>query len=153
MELYFAYGSNMHPVQMQERCPSADFKGICELKGFRLIFNRKGSHRQGAVASVEPGDPQEDLVMGVLWEIPSEDLARMDSIENPIEKPLAYVRVAVPVACQDQASKYAWIYMAFPDGLMLEPDPEYLDIILDGAIKVGLPESYRKALADWRGNG
>ena len=38
---YFAYGSNMDPVQMEERCPGAVALGAAHLPGWRLTFTRR----------------------------------------------------------------------------------------------------------------
>ena len=36
MTLYFAYGANMDPVHMAERCPAAQHLGVASLPGHRF---------------------------------------------------------------------------------------------------------------------
>ena len=38
---YFAYGSNLHPMRLMERVPSAKFVGTVEIKKYRLTFHKK----------------------------------------------------------------------------------------------------------------
>ncbi len=60
---YFAYGSNLHRVQMQSRCPESVPVAKVKLAGYRLNFNRvadivedKNSEVWGAVYTVSPRD-------------------------------------------------------------------------------------------------
>ncbi|MDY7093618.1 MAG: gamma-glutamylcyclotransferase family protein [Acidobacteriota bacterium] len=146
MELYFAYGSNMSARQIRERCPTAAYVDLGRLEGFRLTFNRKGSYRQGSVASVELGDPHHDVVLGVLWHISRSDLDKMDEIEDPD----AYVRIAVPVANGQGDVGYAWTYVSYPDEQGLSPDADYLKVMIQAAVEVGLPKIYVKGLERWK---
>lgn len=142
MELYFAYGSNMLARQMLQRCPSARPSGIGELTGFRLTFNRKGSYREGAVASVEVGRRDQDRVLGAVWRISRGDLERLDAIEDPD----AYVRLSVPIRLDDHRVVYSWMYVSFPDGRGVEPDDDYLRVMIEGARELGLPLDYLETL-------
>ena len=40
--LYFAYGSNMNPVQMRFRCPTSKAVALATLKGYRFTINSRG---------------------------------------------------------------------------------------------------------------
>jgi gamma-glutamylcyclotransferase (GGCT)/AIG2-like uncharacterized protein YtfP len=80
MVTVFAFGSNMDPVQMRARCPSAKFSGTAELPGHRLVFVGHSNKWGGAVATVEPCEGR--TVPGVLWRITEEDLARLDRFEG-----------------------------------------------------------------------
>lgn len=42
MHRYAAYGSNLHPLRLQKRVPSARFLGATYLDGFELTFNKVG---------------------------------------------------------------------------------------------------------------
>ncbi len=60
---YFAYGSNLHREQMQNRCSESVPVAKVRLKGYRLNFNRvadivkdEGSEVWGAVYTVSPED-------------------------------------------------------------------------------------------------
>ncbi|MCB1485850.1 MAG: gamma-glutamylcyclotransferase [Bauldia sp.] len=51
--IYFAYGSNLDPVQWAARCPGSPLIGVGRLEGYRLHFPRRSPVRQCAVASIE----------------------------------------------------------------------------------------------------
>jgi hypothetical protein len=51
-ELVFAYGSNMDPAQMRERCPESDLGWFtAEARGWRLYFPRESKKRRGVLAA------------------------------------------------------------------------------------------------------
>ncbi len=65
---YFAYGSNMDPVQMAERAPGGRALGAARLAGWRLTFTRDSPAWGGGVGHIEPDEADE--VWGVLWDRP-----------------------------------------------------------------------------------
>ncbi len=71
--LYFAYGMNMDPDGMEQRCPGAGALGKATLKGYALRF-------RGGLANIEPVEGRE--VEGVLWEITERDLKALDRFEG-----------------------------------------------------------------------
>ena len=70
--LYFAYGANMHPGQMEWRCPKALASTSFVLRDWALKFY---SH-----ATIEPRRGAE--VAGVLWEITPECELSLDAFEG-----------------------------------------------------------------------
>lgn len=128
---------------MVRRCPSATLDGIGRVPGFRLAFNRRGTYRPGAVATLEPGNRDDDLVLGRVWSLSVDDLHVLDKIEQ------AYVRIALPVTIDPLGSRYCWTYVSFPDGRGAVPDSQYVELIIDGAREAGLPTSYIDDLASW----
>ena len=74
MIFYFAYGSNMHPRTMRERCPGARPHGLARLDGWRFFINRRGA------ASIWP-DPN-GVVYGVLWACQLGHFAGLDAFEG-----------------------------------------------------------------------
>jgi hypothetical protein len=70
--LYFAYGANMHPGQMQWRCPAAQAKGAFMLRDWQLKFY--------CHATVEPRKGEE--CPGVLWSITPECEQALDRFEG-----------------------------------------------------------------------
>src|SRR5262245_26446365 len=49
---YFAYGSNLDPEQMRERCPGHAVVGLAELRDHKLTFQLTSHDWGGGVASV-----------------------------------------------------------------------------------------------------
>jgi gamma-glutamylcyclotransferase (GGCT)/AIG2-like uncharacterized protein YtfP len=69
--LYFAYGRNTNRSEMKRRIPSAKLQGNAVLPGFTFqlqCFANITKKKYG-------------VVMGVLWEIPQQELRTLDSIE------------------------------------------------------------------------
>jgi len=78
--LYFAYGSNMDPEQMRQRCPNAEVAGIGFAADHSLCFPRLSTRRACGVASLRPHPGQ--AAWGVLYRLGEGDLARLDECEG-----------------------------------------------------------------------
>lgn len=97
MTYYFAYGSNMDPIQMRVRCPSAVYIGPASLPGYRLAFGGYSIGRKGAVATVLRNSRKS--TPGILWGLQQSDIERLDRSEGV---PTQYRRLPVQVFYQDQ---------------------------------------------------
>jgi len=73
--LYFAYGSNLHHLQMKRRCKDSVFLKKFKLKNFRLTFRSR--YR---VADIEP--KKNLIVQGALFEISKSDEKKLDVYED-----------------------------------------------------------------------
>ena len=73
--LYFAYGSNLHHIQMKGRCKDSIFLKKIDLKDFRLTFRSK--YR---AADIEP--KKNSIVPGALFEISKSDEKKLDIYED-----------------------------------------------------------------------
>ena len=73
--LYFAYGSNLHHIQMKRRCKDSIFLKKIDLKDFRLTFRSK--YR---AADIEP--KKDSIVPGGLFEISKSDEKKLDVYED-----------------------------------------------------------------------
>lgn len=78
--LYFAYGSNLDPAQMAERCPGHRVVGRAVLPDHVVRFRGYGRDWEGAVATVEPL-PGHD-VHGVVFALTPEHYASLDFYEG-----------------------------------------------------------------------
>jgi len=142
--LYFAYGSNLDPVQMKQRCPGAEIVGPARLPDHRLCFPRRSPIRLCAVASVEPHPGS--VVHGVLYEVGESDMARLDAREgyDPAQPDAVhrYRRVGISVLGPDDAAMVAEVYIAVPEPEPGLPSPDYMRHIIDGALAHAFPEDY-----------
>lgn len=141
--LYFAYGSNMCSDQMRMRCPAAKTIGVGIVHQYELVFNRKGTYRPGAVASIVPCE-NGACVYGVIWELTPTDLAELDAIEQ------AYKRLPLRVSTPQGQRYDCHTYIAIPEDDPPEPDQDYLLIILNAATRLGLPTSYVERIERFR---
>ena len=73
--LYFAYGSNLHHLQMKRRCKDSKFLKKINLKDFRLTFRSK--YRAADIES-----KKNSFVPGGLFEISNSDEKKLDIYED-----------------------------------------------------------------------
>lgn len=140
---YFAYASNMHPDQMNERAPGAAFVCRARLGDHTLVFPRRSDHWEGGVASFVPAPGHS--VWGVVYEITERDKVGLDGYEGVRQG--AYDSVAVEVApvvshgdLQNDGSQTlnAVTYKATDRGAY-RPSRKYVTHILGAARHWGLP--------------
>ena len=73
--LYFAYGSNLHHIQMKRRCKDSSFIKKINLKNFKLTFRSKFR-----AADIEL--KKNSIVPGGLFEISKSDEKKLDVYED-----------------------------------------------------------------------
>jgi len=139
---YFAYGSNLHPVRMSARVPSACSRGCAVLPGHRLRFHKRsskdGSGKCDAQFTGNPGD----RVYGTVYTLAAADKPHLDAIEGP-----GYT-VVEQVVIQAGRRLPVFFYRAHPEsiGPRLLPYDWYHALVLSGARHHGLPASYVAAI-------
>jgi cation transport regulator ChaC len=80
---YFAYGSNMLEERLQspKRVPDATFEATCSVRGYRLRFHKRSKDQSGKCNIVKT-DSARDVVYGVVFEVPDDQLETLDSTEG-----------------------------------------------------------------------
>ena len=136
MALYAAYGSNMDPAQMLERCPSSPAAGTGWVEGWRLTFGGEDLGWEGSLATIveSPGD---NVFVG-LYDITEYDARMLDAWEGADNG--LYRKMRVRVATLD-GETLAWVYVldGFEGGL---PAARYLGVLADAAERAGAPDDY-----------
>jgi hypothetical protein len=116
--LYAAYGSNMDPAQMLERCPHSPQRGTGWLEGWRLTFGGADIGWDGALTTVVE-DP-DSRVFVVLYDMFETDEKELDSWDGVV---------------------LAWLYVLnFYEGGL--PSARHIGILADAAEKAGAPVDY-----------
>lgn len=138
---YFAYGSNLHPVRLQERVPSARTIGVVELPGYRLAFHKRGADGSGKCLLYR-GAGRGHRVLGVLFEFEAYQKIVLDRVEGD-----GYA--AHPVQCRINGVTYeAYTYLA--QATQVDPSRVpyhwYKDLVLAGARYHRFPEDYVAAI-------
>lgn len=135
---YFAYGSNMNPTQMGERCPAAIALGVVTLLGWDIAINERG------VATILPAVNDDDSVAmeGVLWSVTDTCLETLDRYEGVSSG--VYRRKDVRVVRGNQ-DVVAISYVASSTGRG-DPRPGYLETVLEGADHFKISSAYRVRL-------
>ena len=136
MALYAAYGSNLDPDQMRERCPHSPVAGTGWLEGWRLTFGGEDLGWEGSLATIVEA-PGEHVFVG-LYDITDGDARVLDAWEGADNGLYRKVRVRVQSM---EGEKLAWIYVldGFEGGL---PSARYLGVLADAAEKAGAPDDY-----------
>jgi gamma-glutamylcyclotransferase (GGCT)/AIG2-like uncharacterized protein YtfP len=151
--LYFAYGSNLNPDEMRERCPSHHVVGMAALADHRLAFPRNSERWGGGTAGLEHAHGE--TVWGVVFELSDEDLASLDVVEgfkgagdqhNVYDRELITVDVKRPDDGSVPRRVRAYTFFARPSNPS-PPGRRYLETILAGARHHRLPEEYVERLA------
>ena len=78
---YFAYGSNLHPVRLGERVPSASLLGAIQLNRYRLKFHKKSTDGSAKCNLVKTGN-RVDAVYGALYALNAEHKQELDRYEG-----------------------------------------------------------------------
>jgi gamma-glutamylcyclotransferase (GGCT)/AIG2-like uncharacterized protein YtfP len=140
VEFYAAYGSNMDPAQMAERCPHSPLHGTGWLEGWRLTFGGEDLGWEGALATVV--EDAAERVFVVLYELSDLDERSLDTWDGVTLGFSRKVRVRVETVDGDAV---AWLYVlnAYEGGL---PSARYVGIVADSAEKAGAPKDYVDAI-------
>ena len=136
MALYAAYGTNMDPDQMVQRCPHSPVRGSGWLAGWRLTFGGEEVGWEGSLATIveEPGS----AVYVMLYDVTRTDEEQLDSWQGA---PLStYSKIKVRASTLD-GDVLAWTYVlnAYEGGL---PSARFLGLIAEAAEAAGAPDDY-----------
>lgn len=136
MSLYAAYGSNLDPEQMSQRCPSSPSAGVGWVRGWRLTFGGEELGWEGALATIVPDEI--GVLFVALYDLTRADATRLDEWESVPSK--LYDRIKLRVQTTD-GDRTAWTYVlnAFEGGL---PSARYLGVLADAAERAGAPDDY-----------
>lgn len=138
---YLAYGSNLHPLRLSERVPSARLRGVVELPGYRLAFHACGEDcsgkgnlvacREGAAAAY-----------GAIYEIAAAEKPLLDRFEGAAYRSASIDVIVAGVTCT------CFTYFAetafIDEGL--KPYDWYKKLVWLGARYLGVPEDYVTAI-------
>lgn len=136
MALYAAYGSNLDPDQMRERCPHSPSRGSGWLVGWRITFGGEELGWEGALATVV--EDARSAVYVMLYEMAQQDEVALDRWEGADTGLYRKIRVRVQTLAGESL---AWLYVldGYEGGL---PSARYLGVMADAAEKAGAPDDY-----------
>lgn len=140
MTLYAAYGSNLDPARMSERCPHSPLQGTGWLTGWRMTFGGEEHGWDGALATVVQ-DPFEQVFVAV-YDVSDDDLARLDDWESAASGLYRKTRVRVSMLSGEVVA-FVYILDAFEGGL---PSASSLGMLADAAEAGAAPDDYVAAL-------
>ena len=132
--LYAAYGSNLDPAQMSERCPHSPHRSTGWLPGWRLTFG--GDGWDGALPTLV--EDATDHVFVALYDVTESDERALDSWECADTG--LYRKIRVRAATLD-GEQIAWAYVLndFEGGT---PSARTIGILADAAETADAPTDY-----------
>nr|WP_281366613.1 gamma-glutamylcyclotransferase family protein [Nocardioides thalensis] len=133
---YAAYGTNLDPARMGERCPHSPLQTTGWLTGWRLTFGGEEHGWDGALATIVQ-DPLEQVFVAI-YDVPQQDVASLDQWESADSGLYRKVKVRVTTLIGEVV---AWTYVldAYEGGL---PSASYLGVLADAAEAADAPADY-----------
>lgn len=136
---YFAYGSNLHPIRLIERVPSANLVGVVELSHHDLIFHKKSHDGSGKCNLFKTGS-ESDSVHGAIYELDPEHKKVIDKYEG---NGFGYTDNLIKLQHQDKEYS-CFTYHAQQSHIVdnLKPYHWYKKLVLLGARYLRFPDLY-----------
>ena len=140
MPTYAAYGTNLDPGRMGDRCPHSPLQTTGWLTGWRLTFGGEEHGWDGSLATIVQAPLEQVFV--ALYDGSLQDEPLLDEWESADSG--LYRRTKVRVATLT-GSVVAWTYVldAYEGGL---PSASYLGVLADAAEAADAPADYVAAL-------
>lgn len=133
---YFAYGSNLHPLRLQQRIASAQLVGTATISGYELNFAKRGQDDSGK-GHIKPVTHRSD-VHGAVYQMAAEHKADLDHFEGQ-----GYETTSFEVDINRQTyACYAYIGVSSHLDENLQPYHWYKSLIVLGAEFHGFPADY-----------
>jgi gamma-glutamylcyclotransferase (GGCT)/AIG2-like uncharacterized protein YtfP len=138
--LYAAYGTNLDPARMSERCPHSPLSTTGWVQGWRLTFGGEEHGWDGALSTIVE-DPIDQVFVAV-YDITREDESALDGWEAADLGLYRKTKVRVATLTGEIV---VWTYVldAFEGGL---PSASYLGLLADAAEAADAPADYVAAL-------
>ena len=140
---YLAYGSNLHPLRLMERAPSARVVGVVTLPGRSVKFHKRSNTDQSAKCDLValPGAGES---FAVLYELSAAHKPSLDAIEG-----LGHGYMEARTGIELHGVSYRpFLYLAESSHIApsLRPFHWYKAMVVAGARYHGFPDGYIAAL-------
>jgi len=145
--LYFAYGSNLLPSEIQKKTVNVHERGNAFISGYRLAFSKHSEKWRGDAASIIRTYKKDDQVWGAVYGVDFEGRKTLMESED------GYREQMVNALLQNTDGSPGPLVRAFTFSgkttchrVGCAPSLEYVDVILRGAKQKKLPERYVQVL-------
>lgn len=136
---YAAFGSNLHPLRLQQRIPSARLLGTAQVDGFRLAFNKTSDVDGSGKANIVVDGA---CVFFAIYEMSASDKSILDTIEGLGR---GYDEREIECGSFGRCMTYHANPAVIDDSL--SPMDWYKEIVLLGARFHGFPDGYVATIA------
>lgn len=140
---YLAYGSNLHPLRLAARVPSARVIGVVDMAGYRLAFHKRSVDGSGkCLIYTEQGERHK--MYGVLYEFDAREKANLDVLEGNGK---GYFEQLVQFPLNEQTyTPYIYVAQSTHIDSTLVPYHWYKKLVLAGARYHRFPPEYVAAI-------
>lgn len=139
MLYYFAYGSNLHPIRLMKRVPSAELIGVATHPGHRLAFHKKSSDGSSK-CNMHYSISETGVIYGAIYKIKPEHKDELDRFEG---KGFGYIDNQISLTAS--GNEYTcFTYLAQKSHIVddLKPYHWYKRLVLLGAQHLKFPDLY-----------
>ncbi len=141
---YFAYGSNLKRERLRQRIGEWKQEQCAILKGFILHFAKGYDRHKSGYANIKPC--LNSQVEGAVYLISEKQFKKLDAYEGVVLR--VYRRKTVCVET-DERPLHAVTYEMNKELSLLNPSPDYLNLILDGLREHGYNENVIKKVQEY----
>lgn len=136
---YLAYGSNLHPLRLMERVPSARLIGVTEITGYQLRFHKRGKDGS-AKCDLCWSDDRKSSVFGAIYRIASNEKPILDRAEG---RGSGYLDTGITVQ-HGHIEFHCFTYLAQQSHIAngLKPFHWYKELVALGAKHLDFPHAY-----------
>lgn len=136
---YLAYGSNLHPLRLAARVPSARVIGVVEMPGYLLAFHKRSIDGSGKCL-IYTEQAQCHKMYGVLYEFDAREKEALDKAEG---KGGGYCEQLVQLPLNGETyTPYVYVAQSTHIDPSLVPYHWYKALVLVGARHHGFPADY-----------
>ena len=137
MIYYFAYGSNLHPMRLMERVPSAELVGVAKHPNHVLTFHKK-SNDGSSKCNMFNSEP--DLIYGAIYKLKPEHKNELDKFEG---KGYGYIDNQITLE-HDEIEYTCFTYLAQQSHIVSDRKPYhwYKKLVILGAQYLQFPDTY-----------
>ncbi len=141
---YLAYGSNLHPLRLTQRIPSARLIDTVKLEGYRVQFNKRGRDSSAKCNLIESNHGK-DYSFTALYQIERGHKIHLDRIEGCGR---GYQSVDLEIECGAKTIT-CFTYFAQKSHLdpTLMPYDWYKSLVVHGASYLNFPANYIETLS------
>ena len=137
MIFYFAYGSNLHPVRLIERVPSAELVGVSKYPRHALSFHKR-SHDGSSKCNMFSSEA--DFIYGAIYKLNPEHKDELDKFEG---KGYGYIDQQITLE-HNEIQYTCFTYLAQRSYIVsdLKPYHWYKKLVILGAQYLKFPDRY-----------
>lgn len=140
MKHYFAYGSNLHPIRLEDRLGPVEFLGVGTLNFTTLSFNKVGGDGSGKATILTSSNPSK-RVFGAMYSLSKKQEKLLDGFES-LGK--GYHKSFVDIEADTGEDISCFTYEGMPEYVddSSLPFHWYKQLVVLGGEFLNLPEDY-----------